>query len=138
MLNAQVFHLNPRLPPTVPLLPQICLCQAVQLEKQTNKKENQAQISKSSTERLSYKAPFKGPLIECTGVWCVLPLGDLPPPSPPPPPPAAFDTRKAVSQQEQHGLAYADPPTPHQRHRALPSPAKHLNRELRWILKREK
>lgn len=84
MLNAQVFHLNPRLPPTVPLLPQICLCQAVQLEKQTNKKENQAQISKSSTERLSYKAPFKGPLIECTGVWCVLPLGDLPPPPPPP------------------------------------------------------
>lgn len=101
----------------------------------TNKKENQTQISNSSTktERFSYKAPVKGPLIECPGVWCVLPPGDLPYP-----PAAAFDTGKAVFRQEQHGPASADPRSLHQRRHALPSPTKHLNRELRWILKREK
>lgn len=43
----------------------------------TNTKANQAQASISSTEtaRLSYKLPFKGPVVDCTELCSVLPSG---------------------------------------------------------------
>lgn len=43
----------------------------------TNETANQPQASISSTEtaRLSYDLPFKGPVIECMGLLCVLPWG---------------------------------------------------------------
>lgn len=43
----------------------------------TSKKTNQPQASISSTEsaRLSYKLPFKGAVIGCMGLCCVLPWG---------------------------------------------------------------
>lgn len=94
----------------------------------TNKKANQPQASISSTEtaRLSYKVPFRSPVIECMGLRCVLPWGislslSLL---------QQTEPGKAVFRQEQPGPARTD--------HALPAPTRRLHKELRRILTREK
>lgn len=98
----------------------------------TNKKTSQPQASISSTEtaRLSYKLPFKGPVIECMGLRCVLPRGICLSRSLPQ---QALLVSKQFSGRSSLALpALTCPRRPH----ALPSPTKRLHKELRRILTR--